>query len=106
MRFGDLNVRARITFEDGNVVETPEGDKPIDRLMFERKYDMPWLGWDSLREEYLLFMAWVQLQRDDLARGVTPLSDFEVWMLSVDRIEIDVLEGDAALPTVPAASTG
>ena len=106
MRFGDLNVTARITFDDGSVVETPEGDKPFDRLMFERKYEQRWLGWDDLVEEYLLFMAWVQLHRAPLASGALGLDGFESWLLDVERIEIDVREGDAALPTESAASTG
>lgn len=108
MRFGAKRVTATVTTAEGAVLVTPDDEMPFDRLMFERRFDIEWLMWDSIREEYLIFLAWVQLNRAALAAKELSFDDFDTWMLGVAEVEFAVLgdEGDdAVVPTVPTAST-
>jgi hypothetical protein len=110
MRIGDKRVTTTVTLADGSSQVTPDDDIPFDRIMFERKYQVDWLGWDALREEYLLFMAWVQLNRAALASKSSTLDDYDGWLVSVVSAQFDIQddtrEGDAVLPTDSTASTG
>ncbi len=107
MKFGNLDVTATVTFEDGTELVTPTGDRPFDRLMFERRYQLRWLGWDELMEEHLTFMAWVQLNRENIASGRLTFDAFDSWLLNVASVTFDVREPeDTALPTDPVVSTG
>lgn len=108
MRFFAAKVTATVTYADGSTAVTPDDDIPFDRLMFERRFGMDWMTWETLREEYLYFCAWVQLNRDALASKALTLDDFDPWMVTVAEVKFDIVEpeGDAVLPTDSTVSTG
>jgi hypothetical protein len=114
MRLGRLRVVATVVMVDGTTVATPDDERPFDRLQFERRFGEPWPVLDEdgklgLSDEHVAYMAWIQLHRAELAgKQVTP-DDFDVWMVDIASIEIDVSEpdeGDAGLPTPATPSTG
>ena len=117
MRIGRLAVTATVHLDDGSTVSTPDDDRPFDRLLFERRFGEPWpiFSEDDKRgiaDEHVLYMAWIQMHRPELAaRTLTP-DEFDTWLLGVASVDVDIVdpaeggEDDAVLPTGATASTG
>ena len=116
MRIGRLRVVATITLDDGTQVVTPDDERPFDRVLFERRFGESWppLSEDDtlgVTDDHLLYMAWVQTSRDDLAAHARRPEDFDTWLLRVVDVDVDVrhpeVEEDAGGPPTPATpSTG
>jgi len=116
MRIGRIGVVATVTMEDGSTVVTPADDRPFDRVVFERRFREEWppLAEDStlgVNDDHLLFMAWVQTHRAELAAKSLPVDAFDSWLVDVVGIEIEVVAPDdeeepSGPPSGAAASTG
>ena len=85
----------KVEFVGGGTVSGES--RPSDLIAFERRYQVP--GWflgdqDNARIEYLWFMAWRAVTRNDSAKV-----EFDEWIEMVDSVEV---EGDDE-PVTPAA---